>query len=109
MNMRNDIHTALRSLFAGTAVSLQESNPTEESSGIQRLLLGKVLRLTGDEHALIQVGDQAIQGKLETKLRPQAYYWFSYEKNQQNKWAGSKSSNVLNKIRQQFRKRQESS
>lgn len=47
MNMRNDIHTALRSLFAGTAVSLQESNPTEESSGIQRLLLGKVLRLTG--------------------------------------------------------------
>ncbi|MCY8513351.1 hypothetical protein [Bacillus atrophaeus] len=80
MNMRNDIHTALRSLFAGTAASLQDSNPTEESSGIQRLLLGKVLRLTGDEHALIQVGDQTIQGKLETKLRPQAYYWFSYDK-----------------------------
>ncbi|MCY7785078.1 hypothetical protein MOB06_20380, partial [Bacillus sp. S20C3] len=26
-------------------------------------------------------GNQTVQGKLETQLRPQAYYWFSYEKN----------------------------
>ncbi|MCI3987404.1 hypothetical protein MMJ63_22175, partial [Bacillus vallismortis] len=29
---------------------------------------------------LIKVVNHTVQGKLETQLRPQSYYWFSYEK-----------------------------
>ncbi|WP_286058543.1 hypothetical protein [Bacillus mojavensis] len=80
MNIRNDVQQALKNLFGNTAAPRETSHTTDESNAVKRLLLGKVLRLLGDQHALIQVGNQTIQGKLETQLRPQAYYWFSYEK-----------------------------
>ncbi|KXJ36341.1 hypothetical protein AX282_03750 [Bacillus spizizenii] len=80
MNIRNDVQKALQHLFGKTAVPQETSNVSEALNGEKRLLLGKVLRLLGDQHALIQVGNQTVQGKLEAQLRPQAYYWFSYEK-----------------------------
>ncbi|MBG9488797.1 hypothetical protein MKS87_08670 [Bacillus subtilis] len=80
MNIRNDVQKALQQLFGRTAVPQETSKVNEALNGEKRLLLGKVLRLLGDQHALIQVGNQTVQGKLETQLRPQAYYWFSYEK-----------------------------
>ncbi|MDO8224969.1 hypothetical protein BHT94_03845 [Bacillus licheniformis] len=80
MNIRNDVQKALQHLFGQTAATQETTNVSEALNGEKRLLLGKVLRLLGDQHALIQVGNQTIQGKLETQLRPQAYYWFSYEK-----------------------------
>ncbi|MEC1436381.1 hypothetical protein [Bacillus spizizenii] len=80
MNIRNDVQKALQHLFGNTAVPQETSNVSEALNGEKRLLLGKVLRLLGDQHALIQVGNQTVQGKLEAQLRPQAYYWFSYEK-----------------------------
>ncbi|MEI1421365.1 hypothetical protein EFK13_08860 [Bacillus cabrialesii] len=80
MNIRNDVQKALQHLFGHTPVTQETTNASESLNGEKRLLLGKVLRLLGDQHALIQVGNQTIQGKLETQLRPQAYYWFSYEK-----------------------------
>ncbi|MCY9011785.1 hypothetical protein MOE48_19330 [Bacillus inaquosorum] len=80
MNIRNDVQKALQHLLGNTAVPQQTSNASEALNGEKRLLLGKVLRLLGEQHALIQVGNQTVQGKLETQLRPQAYYWFSYEK-----------------------------
>ncbi|MGE9752140.1 hypothetical protein ACQP3R_04225 [Bacillus inaquosorum] len=80
MNIRNDVQKALQHLLGNTAVPQETSNASEALNGEKRLLLGKVLRLLGDQHALIQVGNQTVQGKLETQLRPQAYYWFSYEK-----------------------------
>lgn len=80
MNIRNDVQKALQHLFRNTAVPQETSTISEALNGEKRLLLGKVLRLLGDQHALIQVGNQTIQGKLEAQLRPQAYYWFSYEK-----------------------------
>ncbi|NTU26512.1 hypothetical protein HPX95_10010 [Bacillus tequilensis] len=80
MNIRNDVQKALQHLFRNSAVPQETSTISEAQNGEKRLLLGKVLRLLGDQHALIQVGNQTIQGKLETQLRPQAYYWFSYEK-----------------------------
>ncbi|QJC88620.1 hypothetical protein HC662_17840 [Bacillus subtilis] len=80
MNIRNDVQKALQHLLGNTAIPQQTSNASETLNGEKRLLLGKVLRLLGDQHALIQVGNQTVQGKLETQLRPQAYYWFSYEK-----------------------------
>ncbi|MCY9210315.1 hypothetical protein [Bacillus subtilis] len=80
MNIRNDVQKALQHLFGRTAVPQETSKVNEAVNGEKRLLLGKVLRLLGDQHALIQVGNQTVQGKLETQLRPQAYYWFSYEK-----------------------------
>ncbi|KFF57010.1 hypothetical protein CM50_13030 [Bacillus subtilis] len=79
MNIRNDVQKALQHLLGRTAVPQETSNVNEALNGEKRLL-GKVLRLLGDQHALIQVGNQTVQGKLETQLRPQAYYWFSYEK-----------------------------
>ncbi|WIW27162.1 hypothetical protein [Bacillus inaquosorum] len=80
MNIRNDVQKALQHLWGNTAIPQETSNASEALNGEKRLLLGKVLRLLGDQHALIQVGNQTVQGKLETQLRPQAYYWFSYEK-----------------------------
>ncbi|MEK5211431.1 hypothetical protein NYE56_08185 [Bacillus sp. FSL R5-0603] len=80
MNIRNDVQKALQHLFGRTAVPQETSKVNEALNGEKRLLLGKVLRILGDQHALIQVGNQTVQGKLETQLRPQAYYWFSYEK-----------------------------
>lgn len=80
MNIRNDVQKALQHLFGNTAVPQETANVSEALNGEKRLLLGKVLRLLGDQHVLIQVGNQTVQGKLETQLRPQAYYWFSYEK-----------------------------
>ncbi|MCY8787310.1 hypothetical protein MOD87_03245 [Bacillus inaquosorum] len=80
MNIRNDVQKALQHLLGNTAVPQETSNASEALNGEKRLLLGKLLRLLGDQHALIQVGNQTVQGKLETQLRPQAYYWFSYEK-----------------------------
>ncbi|WP_185184331.1 hypothetical protein [Bacillus subtilis] len=80
MNIRNDVQKALQQLFGRTAVPQETSKVNEALNGEKRLLLGKVLRLLGDQHALIQVGNQTVQGKLEAQLRPQAYYWFSYEK-----------------------------
>ncbi|MEC1006872.1 hypothetical protein [Bacillus subtilis] len=80
MNIRNDVQKALQHLFGRTADPQVTSKVNEALNGEKRLLLGKVLRLLGDQHALIQVGNQTVQGKLETQLRPQAYYWFSYEK-----------------------------
>ncbi|MCY9031166.1 hypothetical protein [Bacillus inaquosorum] len=80
MNIRNDVQKALQHLLGNTAIPQQTSNASEALNGEKRLLLGKVLRLLGEQHALIQVGNQTVQGKLETQLRPQAYYWFSYEK-----------------------------
>ncbi|MGF7533214.1 hypothetical protein AAGG74_05660 [Bacillus mexicanus] len=80
MNIRNDVQKALQHFFRNTGVPQETSTISEALNGEKRLLLGKVLRLLGDQHALIQVGNQTIQGKLETQLRPQAYYWFSYEK-----------------------------
>ncbi|MGW6083516.1 hypothetical protein ACWF1R_13340, partial [Bacillus subtilis] len=80
MNIRNDVQKALQHLFGRTAVPQETSKVNEALNGEKRLLLGKVLRLLGDQHALIQVGNQTVQGKLETQLRLQAYYWFSYEK-----------------------------
>ncbi|MDO3659394.1 hypothetical protein [Bacillus sp. C28GYM-DRY-1] len=80
MNIRNDVQKALQHLFGNTSVPQETSNVSEALNGEKRLLLGKVLRLLGGQHALIQVGNQTVQGKLETQLRPQAYYWFSYEK-----------------------------
>ena len=80
MNIRNDVQKALQHLFGRTAVPQETSKVNEALNGEKRLLLGKVLRLLGDQHALIQVGNQTVQGQLETQLRPQAYYWFSYEK-----------------------------
>ncbi|MED0586333.1 hypothetical protein [Bacillus subtilis] len=80
MNIRNDVQKALQHLFGRTAVPQETSKVNEALNGEKRLLLGKVLQLLGDQHALIQVGNQTVQGKLETQLRPQAYYWFSYEK-----------------------------
>ncbi|MEW5068213.1 hypothetical protein ABVK62_10700 [Bacillus subtilis] len=80
MNIRNDVQKALQHLFGRTAVPQETSKVNEALNGEKRLLLGKVLRLLGDQHALIQVGNQTVQGKLETQPRPQAYYWFSYEK-----------------------------
>ncbi|SCV41156.1 FIG01230345: hypothetical protein [Bacillus subtilis] len=81
MNIRNDVQKALQHLFGNTAVPQETANVSDALNGEKRLLLGKVLRLLGDQHALIQVGNQTVQGKLETQLRPQAYYWFFYEKN----------------------------
>nr|WP_087992070.1 hypothetical protein [Bacillus subtilis] len=80
MNIRNDVQKALQHLFKNTVIPKESANVSEAQNGEKRLLLGKVLRLLGDQHALIQVGNQTVQGKLETQLRPQAYYWFSYEK-----------------------------
>lgn len=94
MNIRNDVQKALQHLFGNTAVPQETANVSEALNGEKRLLLGKVLRLLGDQHALIQVGNQTVQGKLETQLRPQAYYWFSYEKNGRTDRASSGRSKL---------------
>ncbi|MFH6681536.1 glycosyl transferase [Bacillus amyloliquefaciens] len=77
MNISGEIQAAFRQLITETSPERQDGS---KDSGTQRLLLGKVLRLLDDQSALIQIGGRTMQGKLETALRPQAYYWFSYEK-----------------------------
>ncbi|OIK22268.1 glycosyl transferase [Bacillus amyloliquefaciens] len=77
MNISGEIQAAFRQLMTETSPERQDGG---KDSGAQRLLLGKVLRLLDDQSALIQIGGRTMQGKLETALRPQAYYWFSYEK-----------------------------
>ncbi|MEC3632480.1 glycosyl transferase [Bacillus velezensis] len=77
MNISGEIQAAFRQLTAEIPPDRQDGG---KDSGAQRLLLGKVLRLLDDQSALIQIGGRTMQGKLETALRPQAYYWFSYDK-----------------------------
>ncbi|MBG9917289.1 hypothetical protein P9D51_20805 [Bacillus sonorensis] len=75
--MLNDIHNSLIKQFEKSD-SLQRMTGTETDQ--KRLMLGKVLRFISGEFAEIQIGNTKWQGKLETPLAANTYYWFSYEK-----------------------------
>lgn len=75
--MLNDIHNSLIKQFEKSD-SIKQIMGTETDQ--KRLMLGKVLRFISGQLAEIQIGNSVPQGKLETPLAANTYYWFSYEK-----------------------------
>ena len=76
--MLNDIHNSLIKQFEKSD-AIKQIMGTETDQ--KRLMLGKVLRFISGQLAEIQIGNSVLQGKLETPLAANTYYWFSYEKN----------------------------
>lgn len=103
MNIRNDVQKALQHLFGNTAVPQETSNVSEALNGEKRLLLGKVLRLLGDQHALIQVGNQTVQENLKLSFVLRRTIGFPTKKQQQNRQAVFRSFKALTKIPNPFR------
>ncbi|NUJ17115.1 hypothetical protein FKN04_11040 [Bacillus glycinifermentans] len=75
--MLNDIHNSMIKQFEKSD-SIKQIMGTETDQ--KRLMLGKVLRFISGQLAEIQIGNSVLQGKLETPLAANTYYWFSYEK-----------------------------
>ncbi|MCW1835637.1 glycosyltransferase [Bacillus xiamenensis] len=92
MTRVEDIHTALNSrLNTGEAVPLN----TEGKENVHRLILGKVLKMLGDDTALVQIGSTKIKAQLAAQLKADSFYWFQFEQ---------ENGDSLNKLRpvQQF-------
>ncbi|MFJ5963406.1 glycosyltransferase [Bacillus sp. NPDC093026] len=91
MTRLEDIHTALNS-----RLNTAETVPfiTEGKENVHRLILGKVLKMLGDDTALVQIGSTKIKAQLAAQLKADAFYWFQFEQ----------VSEGLNKLRpvQQF-------
>ncbi|MDA7025880.1 hypothetical protein PJ311_04540 [Bacillus sp. CLL-7-23] len=75
--MLNELHKSLITQFENSD-SLQRMNGAETDQ--KKLLIGKVLKFISEQYAEIQVGNTKWQGRLETPLTTNTYYWFSYEK-----------------------------
>ncbi|MDA1475557.1 hypothetical protein [Bacillus changyiensis] len=75
--MLNELHKSLITQFENSD-SLQRMNGAETDQ--KKLLIGKVLKFIGEQYAEIQIGNTKWQGRLETPLTTNTYYWFSYEK-----------------------------
>lgn len=92
MTRVEDIHTALNSrLNTGESVPLN----TEGKENVHRLILGKVLKMLGDDTALVQIGSTKIKAQLAAQLKADSFYWFQFEQ---------ENGDSLNKLRpvQQF-------
>lgn len=76
MTRVEDIHTALNSrLSAAESIPLN----TEGKENVHRLILGKVLKMLGDDTALVQIGSTKIKAQLAAQLKADAFYWFQFE------------------------------
>ncbi|MEH7636200.1 glycosyltransferase [Bacillus pumilus] len=91
MTRVEDIHTALNSRLNTT-----ESVPlnTEGKENVHRLILGKVLKMLGDDTALVQIGSTKIKAQLAAQLKADAFYWFQFEQE------GGGSLNKLRPVQQ---------
>ncbi|MBD3858180.1 glycosyltransferase [Bacillus sp. 28A-2] len=92
MTRVEDIHTALNSrLSAAETVPLS----TDGKENVHRLILGKVLKMLGNDAALVQIGTTKIKAQLAAQLKADAFYWFQFEQ---------EAGGSLNKLRpvQQF-------
>ncbi|WP_144521392.1 glycosyltransferase [Bacillus pumilus] len=91
MTRVEDIHTALNSRLNTT-----ESVPlnTEGKENMHRLILGKVLKMLGDDTALVQIGSTKIKAQLAAQLKADAFYWFQFEQE------GGGSLNKLRPVQQ---------
>ncbi|MDM5297916.1 glycosyltransferase [Bacillus pumilus] len=76
MTRVEDIHTALNSRL-NTAESVPLN--TEGKENVQRLILGKVLKMLGNDTALVQIGSTNIKAQLAAQLKADAFYWFQFE------------------------------
>ncbi|WP_394156775.1 glycosyltransferase [Bacillus altitudinis] len=76
MTRVEDIHTALNSRL-NTAESVPLN--TEGKENIHRLILGKVLKMLGDDTALVQIGSTKIKAQLAAQLKADSFYWFQLE------------------------------
>ncbi|KPN13483.1 glycosyltransferase [Bacillus australimaris] len=76
MTRVEDIHTALNSRL-NTAESVPLN--TEGKENVHRLILGKVLKMLGDDTALVQIGSTKIKAQLAAQLKADAFYWFQFE------------------------------
>lgn len=76
MTRVEDIHTALNSRL-NTAESVPLN--TEGKDNVHRLILGKVLKMLGDDTALVQIGSTKIKAQLAAQLKADAFYWFQFE------------------------------
>ncbi|MCM3034644.1 glycosyltransferase [Bacillus pumilus] len=91
MTRVEDIHTALNSrLNTAEAVPLN----TEGKENVHRLILGKVLKMLGDDTALVQIGSTKIKAQLAAQLKADAFYWFQFEQE------GGGSLNKLRPVQQ---------
>ncbi|PRS60954.1 glycosyltransferase [Bacillus sp. GBSW19] len=91
MTRVEDIHTALNSrLSAAESVTLN----TEGKENVHRLILGKVLKMLGDDTALVQIGSTKIKAQLAAQLKADAFYWFQFEQE------GGGSLNKLRPVQQ---------
>ncbi|MGE6631384.1 glycosyltransferase [Bacillus sp. NPDC077027] len=92
MTRLEDIHTALKS-----RLNTLESAPLngEGKENIHRLVIGKVLKMLGEDTALVQIGATKMKAQLAAQLKADSFYWFAFEQGE----AGG-----LNKLRpvQQF-------
>ena len=75
MTRVEDIHTALNSRL-NTAESVPLN--TEGKENIHRLILGKVLKMLGDDTALVQIGSTKIKAQLAAQLKADSF-WFQLE------------------------------
>ncbi|KEP27867.1 hypothetical protein [Bacillus zhangzhouensis] len=91
MTRVEDIHTALNS-----RLNTVESVPlnTEGKENMHRLILGKVLKMLGDDTALVQIGTTKIKAQLAAQLKADAFYWFQFEQE------GGGSLNKLRPVQQ---------
>lgn len=91
MTRVEEIHTALNSRLNTT-----ESVPlnTEGKENMHRLILGKVLKMLGDDTALVQIGSTKIKAQLAAQLKADAFYWFQFEQE------GGGSLNKLRPVQQ---------
>ncbi|TYS32620.1 glycosyltransferase [Bacillus pumilus] len=91
MTRVEDIHTALNSrLSAAESVPLN----AEGKENVHRLILGKVLKMLGDDTALVQIGSTKIKAQLAAQLKADAFYWFQFEQE------GGGSLNKLRPVQQ---------
>ncbi|MCW4642723.1 glycosyltransferase [Bacillus safensis] len=91
MTRVEDIHTALNSRL-NTAESVPLN--TEGKDNVHRLILGKVLKMLGDDTALVQIGSTKIKAQLAAQLKADAFYWFQFEQE------GGGSLNKLRPVQQ---------
>ena len=91
MTRVEDIHTALNSRL-NTAESVPLN--TEGKENVHRLILGKVLKMLGDDTALVQIGSTKIKAQLAAQLKADAFYWFQFEQE------GGGSLNKLRPVQQ---------
>ncbi|MEI4788944.1 glycosyltransferase [Bacillus sp. FJAT-53060] len=91
MTRVEDIHTALNSRL-NTAESVPLN--TEGKENVHRLILGKVLKMLGDDTALVQIGSTKIKAQIAAQLKADAFYWFQFEQ------VGGGSLNKLRPVQQ---------